>query len=176
VTVVVPVIEPLSSLILLYVTATEALAVIEALPPAISIPFAVTVPLAVILAEASAIEPPVADTIASANIAPLPNCVLVPIADTSAKPFITALPNTNAPLVVTVIVAVAFMLAADVLKRIPDADTVASAVICADASSVLPANELKGAWENELIPNNLFSFYISLFRLLEAELRLLTTI
>jgi hypothetical protein len=42
----------------------------------------------------------------------------------------------------------------------------------ADASTVLPAKELNGAWENELIPNNLFSFYINLFRLLEAELRL----
>ena len=138
--------------------ATVALAVIEALPDCTNEPNAVTVPVAVMLAEANAKEPPVADTIASANIAPLPNCVLVPIADTSANPFITALPNTNAPLVVTVIVAVAVMLAADVLKRVADADTVASAVICAAASNVLPANELKGAWENELIPNNLFSF------------------
>jgi hypothetical protein len=117
------------------------------------------VPLAVILAEASAREPPVADTIASANIAPLPNCVLVPNADTSAKPFIIALPNTNAPLVVTVIVAVAVILAADVLKRVADAETNASAVIAADASNVLPANELKGAWENALMPN----IYCSLF-------------
>ena len=115
---------------------------IEALPEFTNEPNAVTVPVAVILAEASAIEPPVADTVAVPNIAPLPNCVLVPIADTSAKPFITALPNTNAPLVVTVTVAVTLMLAADVLKRVPDADTVASAVITADASSVLPANEL----------------------------------
>ena len=91
------------------------MAVIEALPPITNEPNAVTVPVAVILAEASAIEPPVADTIAVPSIAPLPNCVLVPNADTSAKPFITALPNTNAPLVVTVIVAVAVMLAADVL-------------------------------------------------------------
>jgi hypothetical protein len=137
----------------LYVTVTVALAVIEALPPAIRIPFAVTVPVAVILAEASASEPPVADTIASANIAPLPNCVLVATADTSAKPFIDAVPNTNAPLVVTVIVAVAVILAADVLKRVPDADTNASAVMAADASSVLPANELNGAWEKLAMPN-----------------------
>jgi hypothetical protein len=115
------------------------------------------VPVAVILAEASAIEPPVADTIASANIAPLPNCVLVPNADTSAKPFIDALPNTNAPLVVTVIVAVAVMLAANVLKRVADADTVASAVITADASTNLPANELKGAWEKLAMPNIYYS-------------------
>jgi hypothetical protein len=53
------------------------------------------------------------------------------------------------------------MLAADVLKRVPDALTVASAVITADASSVLPANELKGAWEKLHIPNKLFSFYYS---------------
>jgi hypothetical protein len=114
----------------------------------------------VILAEASAKEPPVADTIASANIAPLPNCVLVPIADTSANPFIDALPNTNAPLTVTVIVAVAFILALDVLNRVPDADTVASAVIAAEAVIILPltANELKGAWEKLTIPNKLFSF------------------
>ena len=89
-------------------------------------PNAVTVPVAVILAEASAIDPPVADTVASAYIAPLPNCVLVATADKLAYPFITALPNTNAPLVVTVTVAVAVILAADVLKRVPDADTVAS--------------------------------------------------
>jgi hypothetical protein len=119
----------------------------------------VTVPVAVILAEASAIEPPVADTVAVPNIAPLPNCVLVPIADTSAKPFITALPNTNAPLVVTVIVAVAVILAADVLKRVADALTVASAVICAAPSTNLPANELKGAWEKAEMPN----IYCSLF-------------
>jgi PHD/YefM family antitoxin component YafN of YafNO toxin-antitoxin module len=93
----------------------------------------VTVPVAVILAEASAIEPPVADTIASANIAPLPNCVLVPIADKSAKPFIDAVPNTNEPLTVTVTVAVALILALDVLKRIPEALTVASAVMAAEA-------------------------------------------
>jgi hypothetical protein len=74
-------------------------------------PNAVTVPVAVILAEANAIEPPVADTIAVPNIAPLPNCVLVPNADKSAKPFIEAVPNTNAPLVVTVTVAVTVMLA-----------------------------------------------------------------
>jgi hypothetical protein len=119
----------------------------------------VTVPVAVILAEASAIEPPVADTVAVPNIAPLPNCVLVATADKSAKPFIDAVPNTNAPLVVTVIVAVAVMLAADVLKRVPDALTVASAVICAAASNVLPANELKGAWEKLAMPN----IYCSLF-------------
>jgi hypothetical protein len=111
------------------------------------------------LAEANAREPPVADTIASANIAPLPNCVLVPTADTSGKPFITSLPNTNAPLVVTVIVAVAVILAADVLKRVPDALTVASAVIAAAASTNLPANELKGAWEKAEMPN----IYCSLF-------------
>jgi hypothetical protein len=145
----------------LYVTATEALAVIEALPSMSNEPMQVTVPLAVMLAEASAREPPVADTIAVPNIAPLPNCVLVATADKSAKPFITALPNTNAPLVVTVIVAVAVMLAADVLKRVADADTVASAVITADASTVLPANELKGAWEKLAMPNKLFSFYYS---------------
>jgi len=45
------------------------------------------------------------------------------------------------------------MLAADVLKRVPDADTVASAVICAAASNVLPANELNGAWEKLAMPN-----------------------
>jgi hypothetical protein len=56
-------------------------------------------------------------------------------------------------------VAVAVMLAADVLKRVPDADTVASAVICAAASNVLPANELKGAWEKAEMPN----IYCSLF-------------
>ena len=131
----------------------------EALAPISNEPNAVTVPVAVILAEASAIEPPVADTIASANIAPLLNCILLATADTSAKPFITALPNTNAPLVVTVIVAVAVMLAADVLKRVPDALTVASAVICAAASTNLPANELKGAWEKLAMPN----IYCSLF-------------
>jgi hypothetical protein len=122
-------------------------------------PNAVTVPVAVILAEASAIEPPVADTVAVPVIDALPNVVLVANADTSAKPFITALPNTNAPLVVTVTVAVALMLALDVLKRVPDALTVASAVICAAASTNLPANELKGAWENALMPN----IYCSLF-------------
>jgi ABC-type molybdate transport system substrate-binding protein len=68
-------------------------------------------------------------------------------------------PNTNEPLTVTVIVAVTFILAADVLKRVPDADTVASAVICAAASTVLPANELKGAWEKLAMPN----IYCSLF-------------
>jgi ABC-type molybdate transport system substrate-binding protein len=68
-------------------------------------------------------------------------------------------PNTIEPLVVTVIVAVAVMLAADVLKRVPDADTVASAVICAAASTNLPANELKGAWEKLAMPN----IYCSLF-------------
>jgi hypothetical protein len=61
--------------------------------------------------------------------------------------------------VVTVIVAVAVMLAADVLKRVPDALTVASAVIAADASNNLPANELKGAWEKLAMPN----IYCSLF-------------
>jgi hypothetical protein len=133
--------------------------VIEALPDCTNEPNAVTVPVAVILAEASAIEPPVADTVAVPNIAPLPNCVLVATADKSAKPFIDAVPNTNAPLVVTVMVAVTVMLAADVLKRVADADTVASAVIAADASSVLPANELKGAWEKLAMPN----IYCSLF-------------
>jgi hypothetical protein len=132
--------------------------VIEASPEYNNEPNAVTVPVAVILAEASAIDPPVADTVAVPNIAPLPNCVLNAIADKLAKPFIDALPNTNAPLVVTVTVAVAVILAADVLKRVPDADTVASAVMAAAASTNLPANELNGAWENELIPNNLFSF------------------
>jgi hypothetical protein len=129
------------------------------MPPITNEPNAVTVPVAVILAEASAIEPPVADTVAVPNIAPLPNCVLVATADKSANPFIDAVPNTNAPLVVTVIVAVAVMLAADVLKRIPEADTVASAVICADASSNLPAKELNGAWEKLAMPN----IYCSLF-------------
>jgi hypothetical protein len=85
--------------------------VIEASPPITNEPNAVTVPVAVILAEASAREPPVADTIASANIEPLPNCVLYAIADRSANAFIDALPNTNAPLVVTVTVAVAVILA-----------------------------------------------------------------
>jgi hypothetical protein len=131
----------------------------EALPDCTNEPNAVTVPVAVILAEASAIEPPVADTVAVPNIEPLPNCVLVPNADKSAKPFIDALPNTNAPLVVTVIVAVAVMLALDVLKRVPDALTVASAVIAADASRNLPDNELKGAWEKLAMPN----IYCSLF-------------
>jgi PHD/YefM family antitoxin component YafN of YafNO toxin-antitoxin module len=131
----------------------------EALPDCTNEPNAVTVPVAVILAEASAIEPPVADTVAVPNIAPLPNCVLVPNADKSANPFIDAVPNTNAPLVVTVIVAVAVMLAADVLKRVADAETNASAVICAAASNVLPANELKGAWEKLAMPN----IYCSLF-------------
>jgi hypothetical protein len=139
------------------------LAVIEALPEFSNEPNAVTVPVAVILAEASAIEPPVADTVAVPNIAPLPNCVLVATADTSANPFIDALPNTNAPLTVTSIVAVAVILALDVLKRVPDADTVASAVITADASSVLPANELKGAWENELMPNIYCSLFVCWF-------------
>jgi hypothetical protein len=120
----------------LYVIATVALAVIEALPPISNEPNAVTVPVAVILAEASAIEPPVADTVAVPNIAPLPNCVLVPNADTVANPFITAVPNTNAPLVVTVTVAVAFILALDVLKRVADALTVASAVIAAEAVTI----------------------------------------
>ena len=129
------------------------MAVIEALPDISNEPIQVTVPLAVILAEASAIDPPVADTVAVPNIAPLPNCVLVATADKSANPFIDALPNTNAPLVVTVTVAVAVILAADVLKRVPDADTVASAVICAAASTNLPANELNGAWENDAMPN-----------------------
>jgi hypothetical protein len=125
------------------------------------------VPVAVILAEASAIEPPVADTVAVPNIAPLPNCVLVPIADKSAKPFIDAVPNTNAPLVVTVIVAVAFMLAAEVLNLVPDALTVASAVIAAEAVIILPlsTNELKGVWENALKPNIFKSLY-SLFVIL----------
>jgi hypothetical protein len=91
------------------------------------------VPVAVILAEASAIEPPVADTVAVPVIDALPNVVLVATADKSAKPFITALPNTNEPLKVTVTVAVAFMLALDVLKRVPEALTVASAVIAAEA-------------------------------------------
>jgi hypothetical protein len=113
----------------------------------------------VILAEASAIEPPVADTVAVPNIAPLPNVVLVATADKFANPFITALPNTNAPLVVTVTVAVAVMLALDVLKRVPEALTIASAVITADASTNLPANELKGAWEKLAMPN----IYCSLF-------------
>ena len=135
------------------------MAVIEALPLAILKPFATTVPVAVILAEASAREPPVADTIASANIAPLPNCILLATADTSANPFITAVPNTNEPLKVTVIVAVAFILALDVLKRVPDALTVASAVIDATPNCVCPASELKGAWENALMPN----IYCSLF-------------
>jgi hypothetical protein len=107
------------------------------------------VPLAVILAEASAKEPPVADTVAVPVIDALPNVVLVANADKSAKPFITALPNTNAPLVVTVTVAVALMLAADVLKRVPDALTVASAVIAAEAVITCPvsARELNGACE-----------------------------
>jgi hypothetical protein len=118
-------------------------------------PMQVTVPLAVMLAEASAIEPPVADTVAVPNIAPLPNVVLVANADTSANPFITALPNTNAPLVVTVTVAVAVMLAADVLKRVADALTVASAVIAAEAVTILPVTGkvLKGAWEKLAMPN-----------------------
>jgi hypothetical protein len=81
----------------------------------------------VILAEASAIEPPVADTVAVPNIAPLPNCVLVATADKSAKPFIDAVPNTNAPLVVTV--------------------TVAVAVILAFANCIPPAKELNGLCE-----------------------------
>ena len=129
------------------------MAVIEAIPVISNEPNAVTVPVVVILAEASAKEPPVADTVAVPNIAPLPNCVLVANADKSANPFIDAVPNTNAPLVVTVTVAVALMLAADVLKRVANALTVASAVICADASSNLPANELNGAWEKLAMPN-----------------------
>jgi hypothetical protein len=62
---------------------------------------------------------------------------------------ITALPNTNAPLVVTVTVAVAVMLAADVLKRVPDALTVASAVMAAEAVMILPVTGkvLNGACE-----------------------------
>ena len=128
---------------------TVALLVIEALPLAVLKPLATTVPVAVILAEASAIEPPVADTVAVPNIAPLPNCVLVATADKSAKPFIDAVPNTNAPLVVTVIVAVAFILAVDVLKRVPDALTVASAVIAAEAVTICPltTRELNGTCE-----------------------------
>jgi hypothetical protein len=59
-----------------------------------------------------------------------------------------------------VIVAVAVMLAADVLKRVPDADTVASAVIAAAASNVLPANELKGAWEKLAMPNIYYSLFV----------------
>jgi hypothetical protein len=143
----------------LYVIATVALAVIEALPPAIRIPLAVTVPVAVILAEASAREPPVADTVAVPSIAPLPNVVFVANADTSANPFITALPNTNVPLVSTVTVAVALMLAADVLKRIPDALTVASAVMAAEAVTILPltGKVLKGAWEKLTMPNIYYS-------------------
>jgi hypothetical protein len=84
----------------------------------------------------------------------------LPNADKSANPFITALPNTNAPLVVTVIVAVAVMLAADVLNRVPDALTVASAVIAAEAVIILPltTNELKGAWEKLTMPNIYCSF------------------
>jgi PHD/YefM family antitoxin component YafN of YafNO toxin-antitoxin module len=145
------------------VIATVALAVIEAIPDCTNEPNAVTVPVAVILAEASAREPPVADTVAVPNIAPLPNCVLVPIADTSANPFIDAVPNTNAPLVVTVIVAVAVILAADVLNRVADAVTNASAVIAADASTVLPANELKGAWEKLAMPNIYCSLFVCWF-------------
>jgi hypothetical protein len=72
-------------------------------------------------------------------------------------------PNTIEPLVVTVIVAVAVMLAADVLKRVPDALTVASAVIAADASNNLPANELKGAWEKLHIPNIYCSLFVCWF-------------
>ena len=132
---------------------TVALAVIEVTPVRTNEPNAVTVPVAVILAEANAIEPPVADTIAVPVMEALLNCILLPNADKSAKPFITAVPNTNEPLVVTVTVAVAFILAEDVLKRVPEALTVASAVIAADASNVLPANELKGAWEKLAMPN-----------------------
>jgi len=126
------------------------LAVIEALPTINNEPIAVTVPVAVILAEASAIEPPVADTVAVPVIDALPNVVLVANADTSANPFITALPNTNAPLVVTVTVAVAFILAADVLKRVPDALTVASAVMAAEAVTILPVTGkvLNGTCDN----------------------------
>jgi hypothetical protein len=59
------------------------------------------------------------------------------------------------------------MLAADVLKRVPDADTVASAVIAAEAVIILPlsTNELKGVWENALKPNIFKSLY-SLFVIL----------
>jgi hypothetical protein len=118
-------------------------------------PNAVTVPVAVILAEASAREPPVADTVAVPVIDALPNVVLVANADTSANPFITAVPNTIEPLVVTVIVAVAVMLAADVLKRVPEALTVASAVMAAEAVTILPltGKVLKGAWEKLAMPN-----------------------
>jgi hypothetical protein len=120
----------------------------------------VTVPVAVILAEASAIEPPVADTVAVPVIDALPNVVLVANADTSANPLITAIPNTNEPLRVTVTVAVAFILALDVLKRMPEALTVASAVMAAEAVTILPltGKVLNGAWENELMPNKLFSY------------------
>ena len=38
-----------------------------------------------------------------------------------------------------------------------------AAVIAADASSVLPANELKGAWENELMPNIYCSLFVCWF-------------
>jgi hypothetical protein len=57
--------------------------------------------------------------------------------------------------VVTVIVAVAVMLALDVLNRVPDADTVASAVIAAEAVIILllTTNELKGACEKLVMPN-----------------------
>ncbi len=137
----------------------QALAVIEALASMSNEPNAVTVPVAVILAEASASEPPVADTVAVPSIAPLPNVVLVANADTSANPFITALPNTNVPLVSTVTVAVALMLAADVLKRMPDALTVASAVMAAEAVTILPltGKVLKGAWEKAEMPNIYYS-------------------
>jgi hypothetical protein len=62
-----------------------------------------------------------------------------------------------------VIVAVAVMLAADVLKRVADAVTNASAVMAADASSVLPANELKGAWEKLAMPNIYCSLFVCWF-------------
>jgi hypothetical protein len=47
------------------------------------------------------------------------------------------------------------MLALDVKKRVPDALTVASAVIAAEAVIILPltTNELKGAWEKLAMPN-----------------------
>jgi hypothetical protein len=55
------------------------------------------------------------------------------------------------------------MLAADVLNLVPDADTVASAVITAAASTNLPANELKGAWEKLAIPNINYPYKLFIF-------------